>query len=196
MMRVWHCALTAAALCLPQTAAACGQLSENVWMCARDTAWETATWEQNGDSATIRMQAFALSFAEVFPGTERADETTSNEELHGYYSAFLKDNYDDDSLLPQVIQADSIELADATAHRVLQLNTSLWDGHKYLEASMIAQVGTHQILLELQGPEDMAVPMMAAEAKTVLSYLRTHCADPISCADDYDWPPTAPLKEE
>lgn len=187
--------LFVAALMIPQMASACGQLSAHVWMCARGTVWETATWEQHGDGATIRMQDFTLNFSEQFPGTERANSETTIEELYGYYSEFLKDNYDDDSLLPQVIRSGWLKTDHARAKQVLQRGTSLWDGHRYLETSMLAEVGTYRILLELQAPEDMAVPVMDAAAADVLSFLRADCADPVSCADDYEWPPAAPLKE-
>jgi hypothetical protein len=37
---------------------------------------------------------------------------------------------------------------------------------------------------------------MQTEADNMLSFLRDTCADPVSCAEDYEWPPEAPLKED
>lgn len=186
--------LLVAALGFPQAVLACGQLSAHVWMCARGTAWETATWEQHGDGATIRMQEFTLDFSETFPGTERADDETTIEALYGFYTAFLKDNRDDDTLVPQVIRSGWAENDHLRAKQVLQRGISAWDGTPYLETAMLAQVGEHRILLELKGPADMEETRMDAAAADVLSFLRPTCADPVSCADDYEWPPAAPLK--
>lgn len=187
--------LFVAALSMPQMALACGQLSAHVWMCARGTVWETATWEQHGDGATIRMQEFTFDFSEQFPGTERANSETTIEELYGYYAEFLKDNYDDDALRPEVIRSGWAETEHLRAKQVLQRGISPWNGLPFLETAMLAQVGEHKILLELKGPADMDLPKMDAAAAEVLSFLRSSCADPVSCADDYEWPPEAPLKE-
>jgi len=184
------------AVTLPQAGFACAQLSQNVWMCARGTPWETATWDQFGDGATILMQDFIFDFNEDFPGQESADDLTTLEEQYTFFAAFHKDNYDDHTLLPQVIRVDTLETDHASAYRVVQRSTSLWDGHKYLETAIIAQVGTHRILLNFEGPDDMPLSVMDAETENVLSFLRDTCADPVSCAEDYEWPPTAPLKEE
>lgn len=183
------------ALLTPQIATACAQLSQNVWMCARDTPWETATWDQFGDGATILMQDFVFDFSEDFPGVELTDDLTTLEEQYTFFAAFQQDNYEDDDPLPEVIRVDTIETDHATAHRVLQRAVSLWDGHPYLETAMIAQVGTHRIWLNFEGPEDMPLAVMDTETEKVLSLLRDTCADPVSCAEDYEWPPTAPLKE-
>lgn len=196
MTRCWHALWVASALSLPTAASACGQISQNIWMCARDTGWETATWEQHGDSATVRMYDMNLTFDTQFPGSERGDAATSLDTLHGYFTEFVAENYDDDALMPRVIRTQFVDGENVAATQVMQYGTSLWDGHEYLETEMLAQVGGHRILLSLKGPKDMDHKRMQTEADNMLSFLRDTCADPVSCAEDYEWPPEAPLKED
>jgi hypothetical protein len=196
MTPLLRAALVVGAFSAPQAATACADLSQHVWMCARDTVWETATWEQNGDGATIRMQDFTFNFSEQFPGKEKADENTTLQDVYGFYSDFLKENRGDDTYAPKVIRTTLVGNENVTALQVLQRGVALWDDKPYLETSMLAQVGTHRILLELRGPQDMPLDTMDAAAADILSFLRDSCADPVSCAEDYEWPPTAPLKDK
>lgn len=184
----------AAAMAVPQMASACAQLSENIWMCARGNAWETATWDQFGDGSAMLLRDLVFNFNEDFPGQELTDESTTLEEQYVFLAAWQQDIYDDDFPAPQVLRTDLVEKEHVIAHRVLQRGS--WEGQPYLETLMIAQVGRHRILLQLEGPGDMPISQMDAEANNILSYLRNTCADPVSCAEDYEWPPAAPVKEQ
>ena len=67
-MRRMATALTlCAGFALPQAAAACAQLSAQVWMCDRGTPWEEATWDTVGDGSTRYLGEVILNFTQEWP---------------------------------------------------------------------------------------------------------------------------------
>lgn len=194
MMRLLCRISVVALLTAPQSALACAQLTQHIWMCARDTPWETATWDQFGDGATLLMQQYILNFTEDFPGSDLRDDLTTLEEQYTTYDAFQQDIYDEDYPAPTVIRTDAVTLDITAAHRVVQ--RGIWMGTPYIEAATLAEVGAHRILLQLQAPDETPLADLDRQTEAVLSFLHDTCADPVSCADDYEWPPAAPLSEQ
>ena len=77
-MRRMATALTlCAGFALPQAAAACAQLSAQVWMCDRGTPWEEATWDTVGDGSTRYLGEVILNFTQEWPGYDIADGTST-----------------------------------------------------------------------------------------------------------------------
>ncbi|QFT60007.1 hypothetical protein FIU94_14340 [Sulfitobacter sp. THAF37] len=189
MRRALAWALGAALLSLPQTAAACAQLSQDVWMCARGSAWETATWDQYGDGATLLLDDYVLDFTQDWPGSEITDGISTLEELFTTYAAWAAAEAEAPSNL---LQSDKLDLPHATVVR--QIQRDLWEGEPYLQAVMLAQVSDARIMLWLQAPNETPVEDLDLVSREVVTQLRDSCADPVSCAEDYE-PPQAASKE-
>ena len=176
----------AAAIALPHAVAACAQLSENVWMCDRDTAWEVAAWDAAGDGSTLILGDLALSFTEEWPGFEIGDGLATLEERYATYAEWIA--ADGDAPL-EVFQNDRLTFASGSAVRSIQKDTL--EGDTFLSAVMLAEVGASRIMLYLDAPETTDIANMDTLSRSVLALLHDSCADPISCADDYQRPDPA-----
>ncbi|NNE51416.1 MAG: hypothetical protein HKN30_03340 [Sulfitobacter sp.] len=168
--------LLAAALALPQSAAACLQLSADVWMCARGSAWEAAKWDPYGDGETLLLGDFVLNFDQNWPTAELRDAASTLEEQYVTYAAWVKD----EGIDPKVLRVDRVTLPNTIALRYLQRDE--WQGQPVLQANMLAEVGAHRIMLYLDAPGDMKIEMLDATSEEILSLLRDTCADDKSCA--------------
>ncbi|APE43457.1 hypothetical protein BOO69_08535 [Sulfitobacter alexandrii] len=175
-----------ALLGLPQAAVACAQLSQDVWMCDRGTPWETATWDQYGDGATLLLDDYVLDFTQEWPGHEITDGVSTLEELFATYNAWAAAEAEAPANL---LQSDRMNLPHATVVRHIQRD--LWEGEPYLQAVMLAQVSDARIMLWLQAPNETPVEDLDLASREVASLLRDDCADPVSCAEDYEPPETA-----
>lgn len=189
MPRAMAWALGAALVALPQTAAACAQLSQDVWMCDRGTAWETATWDQYGDGATLLLDDYVLDFTQEWPGHEITDAAATLEEQYVTYAEWVAA----DAQVPsEVLMADKLTLPHATALRHLQRD--VWEDEAYLQAVMLSQVGAARIMLWLQAPNETPINELESASRDLATLLRDSCADAVSCADNYE-PPQAASKE-
>ncbi len=106
-----------AALALPHAGYACAQLSENVWMCDRGTAWEAAEWDTAGDGSARFLDDLVLTFSEEWPGFEIGDDKSTLEERFATYVEWVEG----DGQIPlQKLLSDRVTLGNATAVRSLQ----------------------------------------------------------------------------
>lgn len=175
-----------AALALPQTALACAQLSEHFWMCDRGTPWEVAEWDAAGDGATLILGDVVLNFTEEWPGFEISDDLATLEERYATYVEWIAA----DGLSPlEVFQSDRVTFPAGAAVRALQREEV--EGEAFMSAVMLAEIGTSRIMLYLDAPETTELSEMDDMSRNVLTLLHGSCADPISCADDYQRPSAA-----
>ncbi|MDD9722703.1 hypothetical protein PVW51_18515 [Sulfitobacter sp. PR48] len=182
-------ALGTALVALPQAAAACAQLSQDIWMCDRGTPWEAAVWDQYGDGATLLLDNYVLDFTQEWPGHEITDNLATLEEVYTTYAEWVAA---DAEVPSEVLIADKLTLPDATVLRHLQRD--VWEGEPYLQAVMLSQVGAARIMLWLQAPNETSVEQLDAASRDLVALLRDNCADAVSCAEDYA-PPQAASKE-
>jgi hypothetical protein len=180
---IYGCAVT---LALPQAALACAQLSEHIWMCDRDTPWESADWDPAGDGSTRIMGDLTLNFTEEWPGFEIGDDLATLEERYATYAEWV--NGDGNAPL-EVFQVDKITLTGGSAVRSIQRDAL--EGLEFTSAVMLAEFGSSRIMLYLDAPTTTKLAEMDVLSREVASMLRDTCADQISCADDYQRPSAA-----
>jgi len=172
-----YATVMATALALPQTASACHQLSENIWMCAGDTAWSDAKWDPYGDGATLLLDDYILNFTEDWPGSEIKDELTTLQEQFVTYSELVEA---DGNAPLAVKQQDVLELPAGKAFRSLQRDR--YDDVETVSAVMLAEVADARIMLWLDGPRNLEWDSIDAESYAVLTMLREACVDETTCA--------------
>lgn len=176
----------ALAWALPSAAAACAQLSENVWMCDRSTAWETAEWDAAGDGSARFLGDLTLTFTEEWPGFEIGDDVTTLEERYATYAEWVAG----DGQMPlEQLQNDRVTVGDATSVRSIQRDEI--EGNAYMSVVMMTQVGASRIMLYLDAPDSTPITEMDTMSRDILALLRDTCADEISCAADYERPAAA-----
>ncbi|KIN65001.1 hypothetical protein Z946_3898 [Sulfitobacter noctilucicola] len=168
--------VTAAALALPQTAAACFQLSQSVWMCGGGTSWQDATWDVFGDGATLLFEDYALSFTEDFPGADIRDGVTTLEEQYVTYATLAEA---DGNPPLEVVRQETLEIAAGRAFRSLQLDR--YEDVETVSAVMMADVDAARIMLYLDGPQTLDWDVIDADSRAVLDMLRGSCADQKTC---------------
>ena len=177
-MRRMATALTlCAGFALPQAAAACAQLSAQVWMCDRGTPWEEATWDTVGDGSTRYLGEVILNFTQEWPGYDIADGTSTLEEQYETYSAWIAA---DGGPAPEVLKVDRIDTPMGTTLRHLQYDEI--EGDRTLSAVMLSDVGSARIMLYLDTTDTMPLDEMDKMSFEVAMMLRDTCADEISCA--------------
>lgn len=169
-------ALACCAAALPQSAAACFQLSENVWMCAHDTAWADASWDPYGDGSTLMLEDYVLNFTEDFPGADIRDTLTTLDEQFVTYAALMAA----DGTEPLEVHRQEVLTVEAgRAFRSLQRD--LYDDTETISAVMLADISDARIMLYLDGPQTLSWDDIDTEAVGVLNLLRDSCADRASC---------------
>lgn len=176
-MKAHFLAMTCCAVfALPQMAAACFQLSENVWMCANDTAWEDASWDPYGDGSTLLLEDYVLNFTEDFPGSEIRDSLTTLEEQFVTYATLMAA----DGTEPLEIHTQEVLAIEAgMAFRSLQRD--LYDDTVTVSAVMLADIRDARIMLYLDGPPTLSWADIDTESAGILNILRDSCADVASC---------------
>ena len=176
----------ALAALLPQTAAACAQLSAHVWLCDRGSAWESAEWDPASDGATLILDDLVLNFTEEWPGFEITDEQSTLQEQFATYSEWIAT---DGEAPLEVYQTDEIQIESGWALRSIERN--VLDGGDIISAIMLAQVSASRIMIYLDGPAYLEIEAMDMASRELLGLLRETCADPVSCAKDYVRPGAA-----
>lgn len=177
MRGVLGATLTAVALVLPLPALACYQLSENIWMCAKGTAWETAEWDPYGDGAGLILDDLVLSFTEDYPGAEIRDDLTTLEEQYVTYAELIEA----DGITPvEISEQRAFDIAAGKAFRSLQRDQH--EERTTTSAVMLAEVDLARIMLWLDGPQEMSWEAIDAASAEVLETLRAICEDPEECA--------------
>ncbi len=174
------------AIALPQTAQACAQLSADIWMCDRNTAWEMAEWDPASDGAARFLDDLVLTFSDEWPGYEIGDDLSTLEERFATYEEWIK--AEGEAPL-QKLQFDRLTVANATAVRSLERDEI--EGKAFMSAVMLAQVGMGRIMLYLDAPDTTALSDLDSISRNVLALLHDNCADPVSCAEDYQRPGAA-----
>lgn len=170
---------------LPHIGSACAQLSPNVWMCDRGTAWESAEWDGAGDGNARYLGDLTFNFTEDFPGVEINAGDATLEEQYTTYSEWVAA----DGMAPvEVLQTDTIQTEHATALRHLQRDRI--EDQDTMSAVMLAQVSDARIMLYLDAPATTTLAEIDALSRDVVDLLRADCADPVSCAEDYTPPRT------
>ncbi len=173
-------------LALTQAVMACAQLSAHVWMCDRDTPWEIAEWDAAGDGSTRILGDLVLNFTEEWPGFEIADDLATLNEQYATYSEWI---VADGNAPLEVLYSDQVDFVGGTSMRALQRDTV--EGTEFMSAVMLAQVGAARIMLYLDAPSNTALAEIDSQSRSILDMLRDNCADPVSCADDYQRPGAA-----
>ena len=185
-MKYHFAALTlAAALALPQASAACAQLSADVWMCDRGTAWEAAKWDVVGDGSARYIDTYILNFTEEWPGHEITDSVATLEEQFATYDAWIAA---DGNAPLEILQVDKIVTPRGLTLRHLQYDQI--NGDRTLSAVMLSQVGPARIMLYLDTSDTTPLEDMEKMSFDVAMMLRDTCEDALSCADTID-PPTS-----
>lgn len=174
-----------AALALPQASLACAQLSADVWMCDRGTAWEGAKWDVIGDGSTRYIEDYILNFTQEWPGFEITDSVATLDEQFATYSQWVAA---DDSAPLEVLQVDKIVTPRGLTLRHLQYDKI--NGDRTLSAVMLSQVGPARIMLYLDTADTTPLEDMEKMSFDVAMMLRDTCEDALSCADNID-PPTS-----
>ena len=169
-------ATMAVGLSVAQGAAACHQLSANVWMCAKGTSWEAAEWDPYGDGATLLLDDFILNFTEDFPGAEIRDDLTSLEEQFVTYAELAAA---DGNPPLEVHRQETFAIPAGTAFRSLQRDR--YDDIETASAVMLAEVDVARIMIWLDGPANMDWTDVDSASLTVLETLRNVCGDPEDC---------------
>lgn len=172
------CALAAMLAALPQLAAACTNLSENIWLCDRESAWEAAKWDPYGDGTTLLLDDFALDFSQDFPGADIVDATTTLQEQMTTYAA-----YQEAETGLELLREEDIETPYATA--VLRHQRVVLDDMPYQQTVILAEVGRARMMLWLSAPDDTPPENMQAAAAEIVALLHDSCADTVSCAEGY-----------
>ncbi len=175
-MRALCLGLSAAGWMLPQTALACHQLSQSVWMCAAGTPWAAAEWEAEGDGTTMILGDFVLTFTEDFPGAEIRDGVSTLQEQFVTYAELIEA----DGAAPiEVNRQEMVDFDTGQAFRSLQLDR--YDDSDTVSAVMLAQVSDARIMLYLDGPSTLDWPEIDSASRGVLNLLRDSCADASTC---------------
>lgn len=182
MIRTVAATLLCTAL-LPQTAAACAQLSANVWMCDRGTEWEYATWDVIGDGSTRYLGEVILNFTEEWPGFDITDNQSTLEEQFATYTAWIAA---EGSAPLEVLQVDKIVTPQGLTLRHLQYDEI--EGDRTMSAVMLSEVGSARIMVYLDTADTMPLQEMDKMSHEVAMMLRDVCADEISCAENYEPP--------
>ena len=178
-----HPLAIAAFLSVPHAAAACAQLSPNVWMCDRGTAWEGAEWDGAGDGTARYLGDLTLNFTEDFPGADIGADDSTLEEQYATYSEWVAA----DGMAPvEVLQSDTITTDHATVLRHLQRDRI--EDQETMSAVMLAQVSQARMMLYLDAPASTSLSEIDALSREVAQMLRDNCADSVSCAEDYTPP--------
>lgn len=172
-------ALGAALATLPHLAAACTNLSETVWLCDRESAWEAAEWDPYGDGTTLLLDDFALDFSQDYPGADILDATTTLEEQMTTYVA-----YQEAETAPELLR-DEEEIETPYANARLRHQKLALEDVVYQQTVVLAEVGRSRVMLWLSAPEDTPPENMDTAAAEIVSMLRDSCADPVSCAEGY-----------
>ncbi len=164
-------------IALPQTALACYQLSERIWMCAGDSIWKTAEWDQYGDGATLLLDDYVLNFTEDFPGSDIRDDLSTLQEQFATYVELVEA----DGTAPLEIKLqDSFDIPAGKAFRSLQ--RELYDDTESVSAVMLAEIGAARIIFYLDGPKTLDWDTIDTTSRGVLDLLRDSCADKKTCA--------------
>ncbi|MGJ8616846.1 MAG: hypothetical protein ACSHWS_08370, partial [Sulfitobacter sp.] len=143
-------------------------------------------WDPAGDGTTRILGDVTLNFTEEWPGFEIGDDLTTLKERYTTYSEWVAG---DGNAPLQVLQSDQLTLEGGIAVRSIQLDAL--EGKTFMSAVMLAQVGASRIMLYLDAPENTEIEHMEAMSRDVAGMLRDSCADPISCAADYQRPGVA-----
>ena len=166
-----------AGIALPQTAAACQQLSANVWLCAGDSPWASAEWDPYGDGATLLLDDYVLNFTEEFPGADIRDDLTTLEEQFVTYAELTEA----DGNAPLAVERqEGFDIPAGRAFRSLQRDR--YDEVETVSAVMLAEVDVVRIMLWLDAPVTTSWTQIDAASLEVLESLRNICADPDKCA--------------
>lgn len=173
----------AVAFALPHTAVACAQLSENIWMCDRGTAWEAADWDAAGDGSARFLDDLTLTFTEEWPGFEIGDDLTTLEERYATYAEWM---VGDGQIPLEELQFDRVTVGGTTSVRSIQRDEI--EGNAFMSVVMLAEVGASRIMLFLDAPDNTPSGDMDTMSRDILALLNDNCADEISCADDYERP--------
>lgn len=171
---------------LPHAGEACAQLSENIWMCDRGTAWEAAEWDAAGDGSARFLGDLTLTFTEEWPGFDIGDDVTTLEERYATYAEWVAG----DGQIPlEQLQSDRVTVGGATSVRSIQRDEI--EGNAFMSVVMLAEVGASRIMLFLDAPDNTPLGDMDTMSRDILALLKDTCADEISCADDYERPSAA-----